>query len=235
MLKRYCNKVFLCLYNKNSDPNNQNNEVNIEVNNFDKDSNKNLEESIEEGLEQSIEEGLKQSIEEGLEQSIEEDIEKSLGKNKSGINDRMDKIQLHVTNTKGSEDDNEYRIAKLPPIKRPDVYYREHELYQKFYLERHFFINDFGRKRILFINYESRSKFPLKGWFQECIRCYTPTGQQFIIEGTVPNNIYIHMCDRCYCKLEYYKKKFSLNYHQFISELNRILEKSDEGSRYISY
>ena len=219
MLKRYCNKVFFCLYNKNSDPNNQNNAVNIEVNNFDKDSNKNLEESIEEGRERSI----------------EEDIEESLGKNKLEINDRMDKIQLHVTNTKGSEDDNEYRIAKLPPIKRPDVYYREHELYQKFYLRDKYYINDFGRKRILFKNYQDRSKFPIKGWFQECLNCHTPTGQHFMLEGVVPDNIYVHICDRCYCKLEHYRKYKSANYKNFISELNYILEDLDSGSRYISY
>jgi len=105
--------------------------------------------------------------------------------------------------------------------KQPDVYYREHEIYEKFYLTNDFYINDFGRKRILFINY--REKFPIKGWFHECMECHTPTGKNFIVKGVVPPNIYIHICSGCYCRLEYWRRNKTPEYYNVIAELNYVL------------
>lgn len=141
------------------------------------------------------------------------------------ITEPIDNIEIHT---------------KIPRIdwyipKQRECYYREKEIYQKFYLRDKYYINDFGIKRILFKNYQDRSKFPIKGWFQECLNCHTPTGLHFMVEGIVPDNIYVHICDKCYCKLEHYRKYQSADYTNFISELNHILEDLDSGSRYISY
>lgn len=149
------------------------------------------------------------------------------------VNDIFITIKEPIDNVQDSR-------SNIPQIdwylsKQPECYYRENKLYQKFYLMDTFYINDFGRKRILFKNYQDRSKFPIKGWFQECLNCYTPTGQHFMLEGVVPDNIYVHICDKCYCKLEHYRKYKSADYTNFISELNHILKDLDSGSRYISY
>lgn len=119
--------------------------------------------------------------------------------------------------------------------KQPLVPYRDYNLYQKFYLRNNFFINDFGRKRILFINCEKKSRFPIKGWLHKCMECGTPTGQHFILNGIIPKNIYVHICDICYYKLENGRKDNSLLYNDFISEVNYILTHLSQGQRHMSY
>lgn len=140
------------------------------------------------------------------------------------ITEPIDNIEIHT---------------KIPRIdwylpKQPEFYYREKEIYQKFYLRDKYYIDDFGRKRTLFKNYKENN-LPLKGWLHECMNCYTPTARHFILEGVVPKNIYAQICSRCYCKLEHYRKYQPVDYSNFISELNYILEDLDSGSRYISY
>ena len=113
--------------------------------------------------------------------------------------------------------------------------YRDHDIFQKYYLTNGYYINDLGKKRIIFSNEGRGLKYPVEGWFQECARCYSPTGQHFMLEDIRPDKILVHICDNCYSKLKRYKTIGDPKYDDFIYEMNDALRYIDQGRDYISY
>ena len=88
-----------------------------------------------------------------------------------------------------SIDPNQTIITKkfAPRIECSDKVYYNHEIYKGY-----FHIINFNDKIIIFFNNNSR-KFPIKGWFQKCFSCETPTGQLECVTG----NIYVRVCEGC--------------------------------------
>lgn len=112
--------------------------------------------------------------------------------------------------------------------------YRLHKIYQKFYIGNEYYINDLGTKRILFKKYID-DKFPLKGWFHECLNCYSPTGQSYQFKEIYPKNVHVQICPKCKQKLDYQKKINSKDYKDFIKEINYSLQNINKRTKYFKY
>lgn len=64
------------------------------------------------------------------------------------------------------------------------------------YLYDHFYMAHFNDNLIFFENYNNRH-CPLKGWFQDCVRCNTITGRLYTYGSTTKRTLLIRMCDNC--------------------------------------
>ena len=81
-------------------------------------------------------------------------------------------------------------LSLQKPYTQPKIYKDVCYLYDSFYIAL------FDSKLIFFENYNSRH-CPLKGWFQECIKCSSITGQLYHYGTHDDEPLYIRMCERC--------------------------------------
>ena len=99
-----------------------------------------------------------------------------------------------------------YNKEYSPYTINPNIYYNLRYIHSQLYLA------EFENKIIFYYN---KGRFPLKGWFQNCINCETPTGQLFLFKNYGIDNIYIRICSKC-------SEQFNKNPHSNINK--RLIE-----------
>jgi len=103
--------------------------------------------------------------------------------------------------------------AVLPNINNQPVYRNVK------YIHNQLYVAEFENKIILYYN---RGRFPLKGWFQNCINCVTPTGQLFLFKKYGMGNIHIRICSKC--SNQFNKNPSSEKNIRLINDIERCIE-----------